>query len=122
MAWSRGKMDRRISLYSLNATYDETGSSNAAATNSMTGYTKIADVWANYQPYTRKSGTQLEGGDYEGDTIGIFTLAYRSDIPFNGRLVFDGNPYDILSQDFSKTSLRNEILEIIAVWRKGTKQ
>jgi head-tail adaptor len=109
-----------VSLYTLTATYSETGASNADQSNSLAGYSKLADVWANYQPYTRKSGTNLEGGEFEGDTIGIFTIAYRSDLPTSGRILFNGHPYDILSKDVTKGSLRNEFLEIVAVWRKGT--
>lgn len=124
MSFARGKLDRRISLYKQTAIAcsdrSETGATNVNKTNSLDGFTRRADCWANYQPYTRKSGTLLEGGQFSADTIGVFTIAFRTDISFSDRIVFNGHPYDILSIDVAKNSLRNELQEVIAVWRNGT--
>jgi SPP1 family predicted phage head-tail adaptor len=98
-----GKLDKRITLQSLNVSYNDYN-------EPVESYVTLETVWAQVIGRTGKEIYQAQA--FEAEEILTFIIYYRTDINTKSRIVYNSTNYDIVAPP--REIGRKQGLEIVA--------
>jgi SPP1 family predicted phage head-tail adaptor len=106
MTLAAGPMDQRVQIQQrLNSTQNELG-------ENTTPWTTLATVWASAEPLR---GREYFAAGQQQQVLDVrFVIRYRSDVNGTMRIVWRGQPHDIVGQPINVDG-RREKLELMTV-------